>query len=169
MLKYLKRHYEVILAAAVGVHLAVDFMYLVIDYVLKISLDDPIYLGITLAVTPIYIGSILLLYLLIFHSKLRDEYLDKLWQRAIRSFTYAIMALPWLWLLTWGFKALFFKEAHWLPADPNVPILVMSGDDPTSISQRQLDGVSFVLGMLWSYGPVLFVFLFKWHAWRDRD
>lgn len=166
--RFIKSRYDLILTSAFLLNCAMQLVSIFINRLLGLPPEEYPYSGALIALPILHLTSLLVLYAMIFTQRLRDEYVEKLWQRAARGFAMVILLLPWLWLLTWAFKGLVMPEAYWLPTDPKQPLLPMTGDDPASISHHQMDGVSYVLGKLWTYCPLVFVALFKWHAWRDK-
>ncbi|MFM5954164.1 MAG: hypothetical protein ACKOPE_07670 [Novosphingobium sp.] len=164
----IRRHYDAILNAAFLVLLTSFLVPAIATRVFGLAESGPAYNRVMLIAMPPALLALLATYLLIFASRLRDEYVDRIWQRAARSFAMAILALPWLWLLVWNAKGFIDPTARWLPTDPHELVLPAWGDFPNSASALQLGGVSYVFGGLFTFAPFAFVGLYKWHAWRDR-
>lgn len=166
---FVRRNYETILTAAFLVHISIEFLILILKYGFGYNQNLDALDTIILVLTAPYFLALGTLYVLIFARRLRDEYVDKLWQRAARSFAILIMILPWLWIAAWTIKNIFIPDANWLPSDPKQPLVYLRAASPGSISQHQVEGMDFLVGLLWTYSPPAFVVLYKWHAWRDRN
>jgi hypothetical protein len=109
------------------------------------------------------------LYVLIFSRSLRDEYLEAIWQNAMRSFGIIMFTIPWVWFIAWIIHGQFFTDEYWLLKNPKEFLFFFNGADQNNISQIQKSGVDFAFKVMLVYSPLVFVALFKWHAWRDRD
>lgn len=169
MLRFVRRNYNAILTATFAFVFVGMLVPEVLVHMVGFDRSNPTYEQIMSILGPSVLPALLALYVLIFSSRLRDEYVEKIWQGSARRFAMVILLLPWLWMAVWVFKKVFFSDAFWLPTDPSKPIIMEWGHDSHSVSQHQLDGVYLVMGLLWTWGPLVFVALFKWHAWRDRD
>jgi hypothetical protein len=165
---FVRRNYESILTAAFLVHFSIEFLILILKYGFGYDEDLQSLDRIILALTPAYFLALGTLYVLIFARRLRDEYVDKLWQQAARSFAILIMIAPWLWIAAWTIRGIFIPDVHWLPSDPMQPLVNSRAADPGNIAQHQIEGMDFLAGLLWTWSPPVFVILYKWHAWRDR-
>jgi hypothetical protein len=166
---FVRRNYEEILTAAFLVHISIEILILILKYGFGYNEDLQSLDRIILALTPPYFVALGTLYVLIFMRRLRDEYVDKLWQRAARSFAILIMIAPWLWIAAWTIKDVLIPDIDWLPSDPTQPLVNSRAADPGNIAQHQIEGMDFLVGLFWTFSPPVFVVLYKWHACRDRD
>lgn len=164
--QFIRQNYEKVLTAALLIHISLEVVLSILrlGFGFTLTAVGPI----VIVLTPPYFMALVTLYVLIFTRSLRDEYVDKLWQRAARSFSIVVLTLPWLWIITWTLKGLMLPNAKWLPSDPATALFELNGVDTTSVAQNQLAGMDFVLGAIWTFGPPVFALLYKWHAWRDR-
>lgn len=162
---FVRRNYETILTVAFLVHISIEFLMLVFKHGFGDSenLD-----AIVLVLSPAYLLALATLYVLIFARRLRDEYVDKLWQRAARSFAILMMVWPWLWIASWTIKGIFIPDVNWLPSDPTQTLVNSRGPGLGSVSRHQIEGMDFLVGLFWTWSPPVFVILYKWHAWSDR-
>lgn len=108
-------------------------------------------------------------FIAIFWAALRDEYASRLWQMAATSFTKATLFMPLAWIALTLILYLADRPLYtWLPTAPGASII---GEAPPQVSKasiHELDGIHFMIGLLFRYAPVLFIGLYKWHRWRDR-
>jgi len=168
IVRYVRRNYAAILTTSWVAVLIGQLLSPFLHYAIGIKDGTETYQTIIATAMIPFLLALLVLYVLIFSRRLRDEYQEKIWLRSVRGFALIIFALPWLWLLTWAGKGLFFPDQYWLPRDPTVSLLGRWGEDPHSISHQEMAGIDFVLKQLWTYSPLVFVALFKWHTWRDQ-
>lgn len=168
IVRMIRRHFEAILNVAFFLLLIGFLVPKIATRIVGLAESGPAYNRVMLIATAPVLLALLGTYVLIFASSLRDEYVDRIWQMAARSFAMLILALPWLWLLIWQLKGLIVPTARWLPTDPHELVFQPWGDFPNSASALQMGGVSFVFGSLFTYAPFIFIGLYKWHAWRDR-
>jgi len=168
IVQFIRRNYSSVLTSVFLVACFLEAFTLFMDHVIHVNPDEAPFPTLLPILAICFLLALLLLYVMIFASRLRDEYVEKLWQRAARDFAILILILPWIWLFAWNIKSFVIPEVYWLPSDPKVAIIPLWGDDPNSVSSLQMSGISFVLGRFWTFCPLVFVALFKWHAWRDR-
>lgn len=166
MIQFIRKRYNTLIAAAFVVVAIFHAVVAFAEFAFGMT-DKSVERLVAIIGVPMVL-CLILLWILIFSSRLRDEYSDKLWQKTIRSFALLLLTTPWIWMLGWTIKALFLRNANWLPTDPAAPILPTWGDHPTYAAALQMSGVSFVLGTLWTFAPMVFAALYLWHMWRDR-
>jgi hypothetical protein len=93
---------------------------------------------------------ILLPTLLIFASRMRDEFAEILWQKAAASTVKGLVILPFVALFIAGIVA-GYREAGGAPPTP-MPLDAISG--------------TTLFGWAWMLMLSLFVLSFQWHRWR---
>ena len=109
----------------------------------------------------------------IFWRGLRDEYAERLWQAAAASFAKVVLFIPWFVVL--AMLALYLSGhpiASLLPDDPLASILpgpLHLERKFESVGIHEFDGIYYAIGWIWKYAPFLFISLYKWHRWRDRE
>lgn len=165
---FVRRNYETILTTAFLVHISIELLIQILKFGFGYNEDLNAIDTVVLILSPAYLLALATLYVLIFARRLRDEYVDKLWQRAARGFAILFMVLPWLWIATWTIKGIFIPDVSWLPSDPTQPLVNSRGPGLGSVSRHQIEGMDFLVGLFWTWSPPVFVILYKWHAWRDR-
>jgi len=168
MLRFVRRNYNAILTVTFAIACAMALIDFVVTYVMSVKFNDPAVQRALDTITPVFIVSILILYVLIFVRRLRDEYLEKLWLKSARSFAILVLAAPWLWYFFFVLRAKI--TGHWdFGSESIVPEFVRLPSKTAGIGYYQFEGMDYIFGLVWTYSPILFVALFKWHGWRDRD
>lgn len=108
---------------------------------------------------------------LIFFRRFRDEYAERLWQQAARSFVKVILLLPFLWMGGWIFAGQLGGGTEWLRAHPDAQLIPQHGRFPNpkdSVGLYQFEVLNFAVLKTTSYFPLIFAGLYKWHRWRDE-
>lgn len=169
MFRFIRSHYIGLLTIALCIELATLGAIIIMKLGLGLPSRDPTFEYVMSFFRPPYFIALFALYGLIFSRQSRDEYLETIWQRSMRSFAVVVFLIPWVWLAVWEVKVVFFYDVRWLPRDPNELIIPFHFADPKNASELQMSGVEYLMGQFWIYSPVLFAVLFRWYAWRDRS
>lgn len=117
--------------------------------------------------------SFFLLTVLLLVRRFRDEYAEKLWQKAAGTFAKALFLLPWIWVLSWSLAKAMFGGIDWM-FSLQIPELIHPDTYPVtteSISPglRQLLALDVILALLWIFAPFTFAAIYKWYRWRDGE
>ncbi len=124
-----------------------------------------------LALGVIFLILQLLLILLIVIPHWRDEYAERLWQKAAATFVKMLPLFPLLWFVGISVASDHGNLLDWLRANPDIGILpdhALLTNPGRSIGIHQFEGVNFVILKITQYFPLIFAGMFKWHRWRDE-
>lgn len=122
-----------------------------------------------------WIVSWLILMFLCLSSLLRDEFAEKLWQKAASSFAKLVFILPFLLAImvetAEGSIIEYFKIVeHFVPSTTyNVRTATGIVHDHSigGVGYNEYVGALYVLISMAKYTPVIFAGLIKWHRWRE--
>lgn len=102
----------------------------------------------------------------------RDEYAERLWRQAARSFVFVMLLSPLFWMGGILVTAKLGIGLDVLRANPGtslVPHYARFPNPSNSVGIMQFEGINYALTQLLNYIPFTFVALYKWHRWRDGE
>ncbi|MFU7528864.1 hypothetical protein [Qipengyuania sp. ASV99] len=159
----------------------VDFtVYMMIPLVLYakglrlfMTRDELIALPTSPAHDMIFFGVWILMVFLFAAKFMRDEFAQKIWNRAASTFAYFVVFLPYVLVVLSG---LFVKDIYlWFEAGGvafvdslDTPPPFPTAKDPADVRQFVMFyGVFETLIEIFTWSPVLFFAIYKFHRWRD--
>lgn len=119
-----------------------------------------------IAVAIIQFGAVVL----IFMSRLRDEYAERLWHRAASTYVKFVLISPFLWMPFLVVLSQTEGGLDWYSAHPQEPLLPHGKRMPNpnnSLGILQFEVINFLVAKLFALLPLLFTGFYKWHRWRD--
>ncbi|MCC6925646.1 MAG: hypothetical protein IT549_07450 [Novosphingobium sp.] len=129
---------------------------------------NPVRLVIGFASLGSYLGLILLMVVWAW----RDEYAERLWRQAARSFVFVMLLSPFIWMGGIFVTAKLGVGLDVLRANPGtslVPHYARFSNPSNSVGIMQFEGINYALTQLLNYIPFVFALLYKWHRWRDGE
>ena len=114
--------------------------------------------------------------ILLYFSRFRDEYAERLWQKSAASITRLMLVMPFVWFAGWETAKALFGGREWMYGI-DLPAFMLQ----TSVEQYaaknpglspgllQLIQIDKFLIELFFWFPLTLATIYKWHRWRDGE